>query len=75
MSGADSRWIQLNKSKDFYCRRNGRTYRIGCGKDKRWKLYRVGSVDDAGVLLGTYQGRREANKALDKIAYEPEPNR
>jgi hypothetical protein len=26
-------------------------------------------------VLGTYQGRREANKALEKIAYAPEPHR
>jgi hypothetical protein len=28
-----------------------------------------------GRVLGTYQGRREANKALEKIAYAPEPHR
>ena len=74
MSGADCGWLQVNKSQNFYCRRNGRTYRIGCGKDKRWKLYRIAALDDAGHLLGTYQNRRDANKALEKIAYEPEPN-
>jgi hypothetical protein len=26
-----------------------------------------------GELLGTYQGRGDANKALKKIAYAPEP--
>jgi len=32
------------------------------------------TLEDVGVLLGTYQGRREASKALEKIAYEPEPH-
>jgi hypothetical protein len=36
-------------------------------------LYRIAALEDAAVLLGTYQGRREASKALEKIAYEPEP--
>jgi hypothetical protein len=44
------------------------------GKDKRWNLYRIVNLEDAGVLLGTYQGRREASKALEQIAYEPEPH-
>ena len=43
------------------------------GKDKRWKLYRIANLEDAGVLLGTYQDRRDANKALEQIAYLPEP--
>jgi len=43
------------------------------GKDKRWSLYRVSAPEDAGTLLGSYQGRRDANKALEKIAYGPEP--
>ena len=28
---------------------------------------------NSGVLLGTYQGRGDANKALQQIAYQPEP--
>ena len=28
--------------------------------------------DDDGALLGDYQGRRDANKALESIAYSPE---
>lgn len=74
MSRADCGWLQINKSQDFYCRRNGRIYRTGSGKDKRWKLYRIAALDDPGHLLGTYQSRRDANKALEKIAYEAEPS-
>jgi hypothetical protein len=50
-----------------------RAFRTARTKDNRWNLYRIAALEDAGVLLGTYQGRREASKALEKIAYEPEP--
>jgi hypothetical protein len=53
---------------------NGRLYRVKQGKDRRWSLFRVASVDDQkGALLGQYSGRKEANKVIAKIAYEPEP--
>ena len=74
VAGADCSWTQIDKSDEFYCRRNGRAYRIERTKDKRWQLYRITTVAEAGVLLGTYLGRREASKALDKIAYESEPH-
>jgi hypothetical protein len=32
-------------------------------------------ISDEGKVLGTYQGRREANKALEKIAFAPESHR
>jgi hypothetical protein len=73
LAGADCGWTQIDKSEVFYCRRNGRAFRVARTKDKRWNLYRITTLEDAGVLLGTYQGRREASKALEKIAYEPEP--
>jgi hypothetical protein len=72
LSGADSGWTPVKGSADFYCRRNGRTFRIARGKDKRWRLYRINSLEDAGELLGTYQGRGDANKAIQQIAYQPE---
>ena len=75
LSGADCGWTQIDKSEAFYCRRNGRAFRIARGKDKRWTLYRVDEIDDKGELLGTYQGRGDANKALKKIAYAPEQQR
>jgi hypothetical protein len=71
-SGADCGWTRIEKSEAFYCRHNGRTFRIIQGKDKRWTLYRVGKIEDKGELLGNYQGRGDANKALKKIAYAPE---
>jgi hypothetical protein len=71
--GADVGWTQLDSSDPaLYCRRNGRSFRIAAAKDKRWKLYRVANRQDDGSLLGVYGNRRDANKALDKIAYEPE---
>lgn len=75
LSGADCGWTKIDKSEAFYCRRNGRAFRIAQGKDKRWTLYRVQEIDDKGELLGIYQGRGDANKALTKIAYAPEPQR
>jgi hypothetical protein len=75
LSSADCGWTQIDKSKAFYCRRNGRAFRIAQDKDKRRILYRVKEIDDKGELLGTYQGRGDANKALKKIAYAPEPHR
>jgi hypothetical protein len=43
------------------------------GQDKRWSLFRVTGPEGKGAILGTYQGRRDANNALEKIAYAPEP--
>lgn len=73
LSGADSGWTQLQGSEDFFCRRNGRAYRIARAKDNKWNLYRTEIVSASDALVGTYMGRREATKALEKIAYEPEP--
>jgi hypothetical protein len=73
LSGADCGWTQINKSEALYSRRNGRAFRIVQGKDKRWTLYRIKDIGDNGNALGTYQGRREASKALEKIAYAAEP--
>jgi hypothetical protein len=51
LSGADCGWTQIEKSDAFYCRRNGRTFRIVQGKDRRWTLYRVNEIGDEGELL------------------------
>lgn len=72
-AGADSAWIQLEGLEGFHCRRNGRTYRAVQGKDKRWSLFRVKVVGEPGGPLGTYANRRDASKALEKIAFSPEP--
>lgn len=72
MAGADSPWIKIGASKDLFSRKNGRTFRISQGKDKRWSLFRIANVEDAGELVGVYAGRGDANKALKQIAYAPE---
>lgn len=73
LSGADCGWTPVHRSRALYCRRNGRAFRIEQGKDKRWKLFRIASFEDQGVVVGTYLGRGDANKVLQKLAYEPEP--
>jgi len=75
LAGADCGWTAIENSEALYCRRNGRAFRIVQGRDKRWTLHRIEDISDGGTVLGTYQGRREANKALEKIAYAPEPHR
>lgn len=69
LSGADCGWIKIGESDAYFCRRNGRTFRIVQGKDKRWTLWRINAVDDKGEMLGVYQGRGDANMALKTIAY------
>lgn len=75
LSGADCRWTQLQKSPMWYCRSNGRTYRLSPTNDKMWHLYRVESVSDEeeGAFIGKYQRRGDATKVVAKIAYQPEP--
>jgi hypothetical protein len=72
LSGADCGWTPIGSSTSLYCRRNGRTFRIVQGKDRRWMLFRVETIEDEGELLGVYQGRGDANKALKTIAYANE---
>lgn len=73
MAGADCGWRKLDGLDGFFCRRNGRTYKATQGTDKRWSLFRVTEPEDKGAIVGTYQGRWDANKALERIAYGPEP--
>lgn len=75
LSGADCGWTRIDNSEAFYCRRNGRAFRIVQGKDRRWTLYRIKEAEDEGELLGIYQGRGDANNAPKKIAYAPELHR
>ena len=44
-------WTRVAEPEDLYCRRNGRTFRIVRAKDKRWKLYRIATLEDAGNLV------------------------
>jgi hypothetical protein len=75
LSGADCRWTQMRGSKEWYCRFNGRLYRLSQLVDKRWCLCRVKAVsaDEHGSELGRYQTRGDATKAVTEMAYKPEP--
>ncbi|HET9159363.1 MAG TPA: hypothetical protein VFN88_02025 [Caulobacteraceae bacterium] len=73
LAGADCKWTTINKSKDFFTRKNGRAYRLSRTKDDRWELYRIESTEDAGSTIGTYRSRGDASRALVQLAYRPEP--
>ncbi|MEY9583329.1 hypothetical protein [Sinorhizobium fredii] len=75
LSGADCKWTQLGKAPQWYCRSNGRTYRLKPTSDKKWELHRVNapSPDEKGKLIGKYGGRGDATKVVAQIAYQAEP--
>jgi hypothetical protein len=78
LSGADCTWTQIRGSLHWYCRKNGRTYRLSPGKDnKMWTLFRVNAVldDEKGDVLGNYQRRGDATKVVAEAAYRPEARR
>jgi hypothetical protein len=75
LSGADCKWTPVGNSKELYQRINGRAYRLAPNKDKRWDLLRIEAIDDSGDWVGTYGSRRDASKAIARLAYEPEPRR
>lgn len=70
-SGADCGWTQFQGTSHWYCRKNGRTYRLSPSKDGKWNLRNVSSTSDGeeGVQLGKYSSRREATKAIRTLAY------
>ena len=75
LSGIDCKWTAFDQSNVVFCRVNGRLYRLCQGKDKRWSLSRVKTVEDTDAdLLGVYAGRREATKVIQAIAFQPERN-
>jgi hypothetical protein len=74
LSGADCKWTPIQKSKELYCRINGRSYRLSLTADKMWNLYRIASMEDLdGALIGKYRYRGDVTKALAQVAYRPEP--
>jgi hypothetical protein len=75
LSGADCKWTQPHKSPNWYCRANGRTYRLSPTKDKMWNLHRVSSTSDEenGASIGKYRQRGDATKVIAEMAYQPEP--
>lgn len=73
LSGADCKWTPLDRSKEFYCRINGRAYRLSPTPDKKWALHRIDNAEDEGVAIGKYATRGDVTKALKELAYKPEP--
>lgn len=74
LSGADCGWTQLGKAPIWYCRKNGRAFRLTQTPDKRWEMHRISglSAEEKGKLIGRYGGRGDATKAVAQIAYLPE---
>jgi hypothetical protein len=72
LSGADCKWTQLGKAPNWYCRTNGRAYRLTPTTDKRWDLHRVNapSVEEKGKLVGRYRARGDATKIVAQVAYQ-----
>lgn len=75
LSGADCKWTQLGKTPQWYCRTNGRTYRLTPTSDKKWDLHRVDAPapEEKGQLIGRYRGRGDATKVVAQLAYQTEP--
>jgi hypothetical protein len=73
-SGADSGWVQLDGSTCWFCRTNGRAYRLIPGKDQKWQLDRVQEIseEERGVHMGVYQKRGDASEVVAKAAYQPD---
>ena len=74
LSSADCPWTQIRGSKCFYCRKNGRTFRLRPLPDKTWEMRRVEEVDDGkeGQVIGRYRSRGDASKVVLKAAFEKE---
>lgn len=73
LAGADCGWTPIRGSADVFTRKNGRAYRLSSTKDRRYEMFRIAGVQDAGKLVGTYRTRGDATKALAQLAYQPEP--
>ena len=74
LSGADCKWTPIDRSREMYCRINGRSYRLEPLANKQWRLQRIAFPEDQkGIVLGVYGSRGEATKALEQLAYRPEP--
>ncbi len=71
-SGADCKWTPLDRSKEVYCRVNGRSYRLSPPPDKLWQLDRIDNIGDPGLRVGRYRGRREATAVVNRAAFAPD---
>ena len=68
-SGADCKWTSLEKSKEVYCRVNGRAYRLSPTSDGMWLLHRIDGAGEPLDMVGRYRGRKEATAAVQKVVF------
>lgn len=75
LADADCRWTQIRGSPHWYCRANGRTYRLSPTEDRMWNLCRVDStsLEEKGSYIGKYRRRGDVTKLVAEMAYRPEP--
>jgi hypothetical protein len=66
-----------NRHSRFICAKGRATDRrqMAPTMDNKWQLYRVNSTagDEKGAVMGMYQCRGAATRAVAEIAYQPEP--
>jgi len=73
LSGADCKWTTLGKSTEFYCRKNGRAFKIFQNAEKMWISMRIESADNQnGDIIGKYKLRGDASKVINQLAYLPD---
>lgn len=68
-SGADCKWTSLEKSKEVYCRANGRAYRLSPTADGMWLLHQIDEAGEPLDIVGRYRGRKEATATVQKVAF------
>jgi hypothetical protein len=74
LSGADCKWISLEGPSEYFCRTNGRLFRLTKGKDLRWTLSRVQAPQDqrgAMCWASTRRGAKPRSRGQDNISPEP----
>ena len=70
-AGADCGWTKLEGLEGFYCRRNGRTFRVVQGKDKRWSLFRVMAPECRRHCSGPIRGGATRIRPLKRSPMAP----
>lgn len=76
LAGEDCKWTAVAGSEAVYCRVNGRAYRLGPKEGRSRSLFRISTIDDSNPrLVGNYENRTHATKAVSEMAYQPEPRR
>lgn len=73
-SGADCGWVRPTGSPFYYCRKNGRTFRLSQSNRDFVLLHQVSTLshEESGIFIGKYRRRREATRDLSVVAYSPD---